>query len=610
MNFPTQKYLDQIASAVQEKKLSQSAADNISRWLKAEHLALYWHQIADHIRQGKWGTLQDVFWTEIPFGTAGRRGRMYPIGCNAINERTIGETVQALAEYARDAYDGPLPATCAIAYDTRHKSDEFAKLSAEIMVAHDFDVLFFEGFRSTPLLATTVRYKRCACGIMISASHNPPADNAAKVFWSTGGQLKSPHDANVTKKMASVTSLKRASFDDAVTDGRIHYVAEEMDSVYREAVLNEGFGMGRGNRDIKILYSPVHGVGATSVLPVLNADGFADVEVYERHAEPNGGFPNVPDHIANPENPALFDELIERAKVAGMDLVIASDPDADRLGCAAQVKSGGDTWRPINGNQLAVLLTEYVLRHRSQSKDLSPDHFVVKTLVTTDMISRVAESYGIRAIGECLTGFKWIGSLIDEHGPEKFVLGAEEAHGYLIGTHCRDKDGAVAAMLLAEFAAEAKAEGRSLHEELDLLYAKHGFHVEKTIAKKMPGADGMERMQSIMAGLRESPPKEIGGMKVTQVRDYLDRHVVDVASGDRSPMEVESGETENLPTGNLLVMNTDLAGNYFAVRPSGTEPKIKFYMFAFEPPGDVEAGRKKSLERIARMEEELMAIGD
>ena len=601
MTFPTQKYLDQLASAVAAEKISQSAAAYITQWLTEEHYAPYHHQIADHIRQNKWATLQDVFWTEIPFGTAGRRGKMYPIGCNAINERTIGETVQALAEHVRESYDGPLPATCAIAYDTRHRSIDFAKLCAEIMVAHDFDVLFFEGFRSTPLLATTVRYKGCACGIMVSASHNPPSDNAAKVFWSTGGQLKSPHDAQVTEKMRSVTDFKKVPFDDALKAGRIHYVAAEMDGVYREAVLNEGFGIGRGSRDLKILYSPVHGVGATSVVPVLAADGFEDVEVYGPHAEPNGGFPNVPDNIANPENPALFDALSERAKAAGFDLVIASDPDADRLGCAAPLKLGSDDWLPINGNQIAVLLTEYVLRHRSQGDSLSPDHFVVKTLVTTNMISAIAESYGIRAIGECLTGFKWIGSLIDEHGPDKFILGAEEAHGYLIGTHCRDKDGAVAAMLLAEFAAEAKSAGRSLHEELDLLYEKHGYHSEKTIAKKMPGADGMERMQSIMASLRESPPDSIGGMKVTEVRDYLNGHVVG-DDGNTTPME-------DAPTGNLLVMRTDVAGNYVAVRPSGTEPKIKFYMFAFEQPGDVEAGKKNSRERIAKMEEDLLAIG-
>ena len=598
MNSPYNKYLDQVAAAVQKKNISQSAAENIGRWLRGEHFSDYWPLIADHIRNKRWKTLEDVFWTQIPFGTAGRRGRMYPIGCNAINKRTIGETIQALAEYVRDQYDGPRPATCAIAYDTRNNSESFARLSAEIMLAHDFDVLFFEGFRSTPLLATTVKYKSCACGIMISASHNPPSDNAAKVFWSTGGQLYAPHDAQITERMNEVTEIIRTPFRKGVREGRIRYVAEEMDQVYREFVLNEGFGLARGPRSLKILYSPLHGVGLTSVIPALKADHFSQVDVYERHAEPSGCFPNVPGHAANPENPAVFDELIEHAKATDADIVIASDPDADRLGCAAPLKFNGQEWKPINGNQIAVLLTEYVLRHRSK-ESLSADHFVIKTLVTTDMISRIAESYGIRAIGECLTGFKWIGKLIDENGADKFILGAEEAHGYLIGTHCRDKDGAVAAMLLAEFASEAKAAGRSLHQELHSLYEKHGMHIEKTIAKTMPGAEGMSEMNSIMAGFRERPPTELGGLCVTRIRDYLHGHVLDVESNERT-------ELKNAPTGNVLVVETELAGNYIALRPSGTEPKIKFYMFTFQPPGDVNLGRQACEERLSRFEADLL----
>ena len=523
---------------------------------------------------------------------------MYPIGCNAINERTIGETIQALAEYVSSTYDGPRPATCAIAYDTRHQSDTFARLCAEIMLAHDFHVYFFEGYRSTPLLATTVRYKGCACGIMVSASHNPPADNAAKVFWSTGGQLRAPHDEEVTRRLAKVTTLKRIPFAVGVDERKIEYIGEEMDTVYRDLVLNEGFGMSQGNRDLKIIYSPMHGVGLTSVVPVLRADRFADIEIFADHAEPNGCFSNVPDQIANPENPAVFDALIEQAKTTGADLVLASDPDADRLGCAAAIELGGDAWQPITGNQIAVLLTEYVLRHRTQ-RELSADHFVIKTLVTTDMIRRVANSYGIRTVEECLTGFKWIGSLIDEHGAEKFVLGAEEAHGYLIGTHCRDKDGAVAAMLLAEFAAEAKTAGRSLHQELKLLYDKHGLHLEKTIAKMMPGADGMVKMDAMMTRLREHPPARLGGMAVRTIRDYLRGSAVHVPSGETQPLE-------NSPRGNVLVIETDQVGNYVAVRPSGTEPKIKFYLFTYAAPGNSADSQGILEERIEKMQADLL----
>ena len=246
MSDSVARYLDQLDSAHQAGKLSDSAAEHLRSWLTALHLEEYAPAVRAHLRAGQWEVLQDVFWAVIPFGTAGRRGRMYPIGCNAINQRTIGETVQAVAQYVRDIYDGPPPPSCAIAYDTRHRSDQFARLSAEIMVAQGFDVLFFEDVRATPLLATTVRYKQCACGIVISASHNPPTDNAAKIFWSNGGQLREPHDVEVARRIESVTTVHRKPFSESVRAGTIRYVAEEMDTVYRETVLGEGFGLAQG----------------------------------------------------------------------------------------------------------------------------------------------------------------------------------------------------------------------------------------------------------------------------------------------------------------------------------------------------------------------------
>ncbi len=596
-----QRYVDQLTSAQEQGRLSESAVTNLRVWLTADQYAEYVPAILDHIRHEQWEQLQEFFWTSIPFGTAGRRGRMYPIGCHAINNRTIGETVQALAEHVHASYDGSPPPSCAIAYDTRHRSEEFARLAAEIMVAHGFRVFFFEGFRSTPLLATTILYKKCACGIMVSASHNPPTDNAVKVFWSTGGQLRPPHDVEVTERMNQVTNLRREPFASAVAADRICYVAEEMDKVYRDKVLSEGFGMSQGVRDLNIIYSPLHGVGLTSVLPVLQADGFSAIEVFAPHAEPNGCFPNVPENIANPENPAVFDALIVRARETAADIVLASDPDADRLGCACPLQLGGDQWSPLSGNQIAVLLTDYVLRRRRDAGSLTADHFIVKTLVTTEMLRSVADDYGIKTYGECQTGFKWIGSLIDEKGPEKFVLGAEEAHGYLIGTHARDKDGAVAAMLLAELAAAAKQVGRSLHEELDRLYLKYGYHCEWTVAQQMPGAAGLQDMQAIMQQLRSQPVSTLAGFPVSEQLDYLTGTIYD-EQGNSQPFDG--------PPGNLLIIRLNESGHYVAVRPSGTEPKIKFYFFAKLPPDqsrDLTAARQELDTRIQAIHQDLMS---
>ncbi len=597
---PTAQALEILDQALGNGHLTTSAATNIRRWLENPAYRIYQPKLAAQLREERWEVLEDVFWTSIPFGTAGRRGRMYPIGCNAINERTIGETVQALAEYVNEVSDGPRPSKCAIAYDTRHRSEEFARLAAEIMVAAGLEVEFFEDYRSTPLLATTVRYKQCACGIMISASHNPPSDNAAKVFWSTGGQLKPPHDEEVTRRLEHVGELIRVDFETALDQGKIRYVAEEMDTVYRDAVLAEGFDRNQGRRDLKIAYSPLHGVGLTSVVPVLVADGFEHVDVYPEHAEANGCFPNVPDNIANPENAAVFDEIIDYAKERQLDLIIASDPDADRLGCAAPVRMAAPHWKTLNGNQIAVLLTEYVLRKRAEQGTLTPQHYIVKTIVTTQMMRAVANHYGITTHGECLTGFKWIGGLVDQLGPEHFLLGAEEAHGYLIGTHLRDKDGAVAAMLLAEMAAEAKSQGQTLHDQMHGLYRRHGLYLERTVASRMPGADGMKAMQQMMKSLRDDPPRQIGGLKIVRQRDYLTGRCVELDSGDVQPL--------NGPQGNLLMFESEVAGNDVAVRPSGTEPKIKFYLFsrlAPEQSQDLESARVQLTERLDQMQSSL-----
>jgi phosphoglucomutase/phosphomannomutase len=367
------------------------------------------------------------------------------------------------------------------------------------------------------------------------------------------------------------------------------FCQEEVDHAFIGAVVAQAI---TGPRDLKVIYSPLHGVGASAVLPALKEDGFEDVELFAPQAEPNGDFPNVPGHVSNPENPAVFDALIERAKEVGADLCVASDPDCDRIGLAAPLTPGSDEWKTMTGNQIGALLTEYVLEGWKSAGKLSAEHYVAKTLVTTDMIARICESYGARCYGNLLVGFKWIGGLMDEKGPEKFVFGTEESHGYLAGTHVRDKDGAVGAMLAAELAARVKADGKTPHEKLDDLYWQYGCHAERMVSVTMPGAEGMDRMKALMANFRSNPPETLAGIQVAAVRDYLSQTVTP-RGGAPKPLEG--------PRGDMVIIDLASPGTYVAVRPSGTEPKVKFYMFTSEPPEqlhDLEETKRQLAERL------------
>lgn len=589
-----------VEDAGQAGKLSEAAVANIKSWLCEPRYAEYVPQVLAHIRGGQWQQLDDVYWTIIPFGTGGRRGRMYPIGSNAINDRTIGESAQGLATYVKETLGDDASLSCAIAYDTRHRSREFAELCSSIMVANGFQVYFLDGYRSTPELSFTVREKKCSCGIMITASHNPPSDNAVKVYWSTGGQLLSPHDKAVIAKVMEVGQILRVPFKDALAEGKVVYCQEEMDTAFIANLKAQALP---GPRDIKILYTPLHGVGASAVLPALEADGFKEVEVYQPHAEPNSDFPNVPKNVANPENPEVFEAPIAHAQQAGFELILATDPDCDRLGCASPVGSdpAGD-WTTFSGNQIGALLAEYVLSARKAAGSLSAEHYVIKTLVTTEMTRRIADDYGVKTFGDLLVGFKYIAGTMDEQGPEKFVFGTEESHGYLVGQYARDKDGAVAAMLLSELAARCKQEGKSLAEKLDSLFWQYGYHAERTVSVTMPGSEGMSRMKEAMAKMRSEPPKSLGGISVKQSRDYL-QQLCTPTGGDSQPL---SG-----PKGDLVILDLEEDGNYVAVRPSGTEPKIKFYQFVYVPAEELaslERTKAEMTERLAAFENDLRAF--
>ncbi len=593
----TQPILEKVKQAVAEGKLSLSAAENIRDWITESRYAAYADEVAAHIAAGNWQVLDDVFWMVIPFGTGGRRGKMYPIGSNAINDRTIGESAQGLADYVKDTLGPGANLSCAIGYDTRHRSDHFAQLCAEIMTAAGFIVYFLQQYRATPELSFTVREKKCSCGIMVTASHNPPSDNAVKVYWSTGGQILPPHDKGIIARVMNTQEIHRADFEKMLAAGKIVPCQDEMDVKYQQAVLTQAT---LGSRRLKVIYSPLHGVGATAVIPVLAEDGFTDVELFGPHSKPDGDFPNVPGHVANPENPQVFDAIIERGLQIGADVTLATDPDCDRIGCAAPVTFAKDAkWHTLTGNQLCALLADFVLESRRAAGTLSPQHFIVTTLVTTQMVRRIGDSYGVRTIGDLLVGFKWIAQAIDQYGPKLFVYGAEESHGYMAGSYVRDKDGAVASMLLCELAAQLKSAGQTLHEKLDALFWQHGAHAERTVSVQMPGSEGMARMKEVMAEFRAGPPAEIGGERVVQVRDYGQQTITAVGGKPRPLVG---------PKGDLVFFDLGADGNYVACRPSGTEPKIKFYMFTYTPPeqlSDLELAKSELVARLDRMEAEL-----
>ena len=586
----TKDCIQRIREACKKEQLTEGSVENLICWLTEKRYAQYAPAIMEHIDAENWSALDDVFWTVIPFGTGGRRGKMYPFGSNAINERTIGESAQGLAEYVKETKpDGPWK--MAIAYDTRHRSREFAELCTSIMVANGFEVFFIDDYRSTPELSYLIRYKNCDCGIMVTASHNPPSDNAVKVYWSNGAQLIPPHDQAVIAKVAGVQGIPKQNFEQGVRDGSIHLIREEIDSALLEQHLQHSF---EGPRDLKVIFSPLHGVGEFNVKSLLNAVGFNQLEIFEPHREPNGDFPNVPGHVSNPENAIVFDAIIDRARESGAELILASDPDCDRMGAAAPVTSDlSGEWRTFNGNQLCALLGDFVLGEKEKNGTLDESSYVVTTLVTSKMLSRICDAYQVRCSQENLVGFKWICNVMDIDGPDNFVFGTEESHGFLVGQYCRDKDGAIACLLMTELAALVKSKGKSLFEHLDDLYLKHGFHHERLVNIRMEGSDGMKRMKNLMANFRSKPPTKLGDLDIVGIRDYQ--------TGKRT---TANGETESMtgPTGNVLIFETNVPGNYVAARPSGTEPKVKFYMFTYVAPDELTDLATAKQEMEARLD--------
>ncbi|MCH2203193.1 MAG: phospho-sugar mutase [Fuerstiella sp.] len=559
-----------LDQAVADGKLVSDAAHNVRDWLGRQCLSLYHPQIRQLITDGDWTSLNATFWTVIPFGTGGRRGPMGRLGPATINDRTVAESAHGMAVYLKKS-GRTSGGAAVVAYDTRNQSRHFAQLTATTLAAHELTVFLFDSHRSTPELSFAVRHLNCDIGVMISASHNPPADNGFKAYWNNGGQVIAPHDKGIITEVEAAEEVPQVDFDEAVAGGRIRIIGEAVDVAYVTAVaaLSQS-----ASRDISAVYTPLHGVGESSIWRIVRKLGF-DIDIFEDHRATDGNFPNVPGHLPNPEQLEVFDPVIDWVIGSNhpADLILASDPDADRLGVVVRNPEGGFT--PLSGNQTGALLTDYLLRKRIAAGHLSPDDYVVQTLVTTPLTRAIAEGYGAQAVCELLVGFKYIAETMEERGTEHFIIGTEESIGFLAGGYCRDKDGAIAAMFVLELAAELKGQGRTLLDQLDDLHRQHGYHCEGQRSIYCEGPTGKSKIDSLMTTLRKNPPAELGSVKLVEVADY--------DSGIRT--EIPSGKlTDDIghPRGDLLIYKSDPAASVrvqIAGRPSGTEPKIKFYFF-------------------------------
>lgn len=546
-------------------KLSKQAIHNINKWLTEPKYSEYRSELEEMIAGQRWQDLEDAFFKVIEFGTGGRRGTT-GIGSNRINRVTIGESAQALCEYAKTFDENASKKGVVIACDTRLSSPELSEYAASVCAANGFKTYIFDSFRSTPELSFAVRELEAAVGIVISASHNPPADNGFKAYWSDGGQLVYPHDKGVLEKASGIPKINQIDFGQAVKDGKIIIISRKVDDAYVDAAANQSEG---DKRDVSIVYSPLHGAGQTNVLPVLKKAGFKNISVVEEQMVPDGNFPSIENGKPNPEERAANDRAVAQLLAEDADIAITNDPDADRIGVIVRQ---GDLPVYLSGNQSAVLATEYSLRKLSEKSKLSSKHFIAKTIVTTDMLDAIADKYGIKTYGDMLIGFKYIGELLlnKESTDEIFVTGCEESYGLLKGNYARDKDGATGALPLAEYAAELKLEDKTLYDRLLELYKEYGLYLERLDTIICPGASGFEQMRLMMADLRANPPSKINDYPVSAILDYKSLERRQINSGEITPIDCVSGD--------VVVLEFGDKRRRITVRPSGTEPKLKFYI--------------------------------
>ncbi|MGH1437340.1 MAG: phospho-sugar mutase [Lewinella sp.] len=551
--------------------LDSSVQANINQWLNGNYDEKSKQYIRQLIEEEKYTELTDSFYKDLEFGTGGIRGIM-GVGSNRINKYTLGMATQGLSNYLLQLYPDQ-EIKVAIAHDCRNDSDTFARLVAEVFSANGIYVYFFNGLRPTPELSFAIRELGCKSGVMITASHNPKEYNGYKAYGEDGGQLTGPHDVNVMAEVDKINSVDEIKF--APQEDKIETIGKEMDEQYLAALLKLSISRDAIKRqhDLPIVFSPIHGTGGVMVPPALEQFGFTNVHLVKEQMVVDGNFPTV--IYPNPEEKEALTMAMDQAKAKGAELVMATDPDADRVGIA--VRNNDGEFILLNGNQTAALLINYVMTAWEESGKLTGKEYVIKTIVTSYLIDKMAESKGIECFNT-LTGFKWIGKIMTElEGKKTFLAGGEESYGLLVGEHARDKDAVISCAMIAEMAAFYKDQGRSIYDALLDIYVEYGCYKEKLIAITKKGKSGAEEIAALMDKYRKDPPLVLGGSQVTTIMDYASSTAHHVADGSTAPID--------LPSSNVLQFFTE-DGSIISARPSGTEPKIKFYCSVNAPLND------------------------
>lgn len=542
--------------------IDQSTKSRINQWLSVEYDQDTVAKVQQLVDNNEETELLDSFYKDLEFGTGGLRGIM-GVGSNRINKYTIGKATQGLANYLKKQFPNQ-QIKVAVSYDSRNNSQTLGHLVADVFSANDIHVFLFEQLRPTPMLSFAVRHFNCQSGVMLTASHNPKEYNGYKAYWNDGGQLVAPHDENVITEVNAIQSVAEIKFDRI--ESNITVVGEDFDDVYIQA--NKRLSIHpeavEAEKDLKIVFSPIHGTGITVVPKMLEAWGFTNITVVEEQAKPDGNFPTVV--YPNPEEEDAMSMAKKRGQELGADVIMATDPDADRVGVAVRNSKG--EYQLLNGNQIGSLLTYYVLSSKKDKGELQDNDYIVKTIVTTNLISDIGTDFGVKYY-ETLTGFKYIGEVMTrELGKENYLVGGEESYGFLIGDLVRDKDAVNSCAFIAEMTAYFKNQGKSLYEVLLELYVEYGFYKEKLISLTKKGKAGADEIKQMMIDLRAEAPKKLGGIEVKEIRDYENQVATNLLSGAISAIE--------LPKSDVLQFIT-IDGDVISARPSGTEPKIKFY---------------------------------
>ncbi|MEA3448863.1 MAG: phospho-sugar mutase [Bacteroidota bacterium] len=547
---------------MKKNQLSENTVKKIDLWLHSNIDAESKGIIKDMIANDPDGA-EEAFYKDLKFGTGGMRGIM-GVGSNRMNIYTVGMATQGLANYIKAEKKLKHP-KAVIAYDCRNNSTLFAQTTANVLSANGFDVFLFDKLRPTPELSFAIRHLECQCGVMVTASHNPKEYNGYKVYWEDGGQIIYPHDKGIIEKVKSIASPDSVNYN--ANNKRIHAIGEEVDKAYLEklSALSLSPDAIKAQHNMPIVYTPLHGTGVHLVPEYLKTLGFTNIIHVPEQDVSDGNFPTV--ESPNPEEPAAFDMAMEKAKSTNAELVMGTDPDGDRVGVIVRKNDG--SYYFLNGNQTASVLYYYVLCNLKQNGNIPTNGFTVKTIVTSELLAEISDSFDVISY-DTLTGFKYIAAKIRElEGKEKFIIGGEESYGYLAADFVRDKDAVMSCGLIAEAAAWAKSKNKTLHDILVEIYLKYGFYKEELVSIKKEGKSGEEAIKSMMENLRDKSPDSINGVQVTMVNDFLKQQAVDKISDLRYDITLPKSDV-------LQFLMSD--GTKISIRPSGTEPKIKFYV--------------------------------